>query len=266
MYAQTAAGLLHAYDQHGTALQRARWECRSAGPIGAWARHDWVCVTDKPCEFALPVVQGLVCNYVIARNPPNLPTSERAIPVAIFRCLPTMATHSTCTSLRCCSWAGICWRWSLFHDHRQPNAWSLPPSCACVRPSTPAACPVEPCPWPLAPAAPSHLWHAPTCVGGAATSGRVRHAELGRALGQGCHDAKDCAARWNPAGAQRVASASPMLTVFVAPPASRTSLSSHFFVAKPPMVPTATQSVTMPPLVACPAPQPARTRCLTCGK
>lgn len=120
--------------------------------------------------------------------------------------------------------------------------------------------------WPLPPAAPSHLWHAPTCVGGAATSGRVRHAELGRALGQGCHDAKDCAARWNPAGAQRVASASPMLTVFVAPPASRTSLSSHFFVAKPPMVPAATQSVTLPPFVACPAPQPARTRCRTCGK
>lgn len=29
--------------------------------------------------------QGLVCNYVIARNPTNQPTSERAIPVAIFR-------------------------------------------------------------------------------------------------------------------------------------------------------------------------------------
>lgn len=26
-----------------------------------------------------------MCNYVIARNPPNQPTSERAIPVAIFR-------------------------------------------------------------------------------------------------------------------------------------------------------------------------------------
>ena len=33
-----------------------------------------------------PLLQGLVCNYVIARSPPNLPTSERAIPVAIFRC------------------------------------------------------------------------------------------------------------------------------------------------------------------------------------
>ena len=41
-----------------------------------------------PCHplAALPSsLQGLVCNYVIARNPPNLPTSERAIPVAIFR-------------------------------------------------------------------------------------------------------------------------------------------------------------------------------------
>ncbi|KAL4450230.1 hypothetical protein ABPG77_010899 [Micractinium sp. CCAP 211/92] len=35
--------------------------------------------------------KGLVCNYVIARNPPNLPTSERAIPVAIFSTEPSVA-------------------------------------------------------------------------------------------------------------------------------------------------------------------------------
>jgi hypothetical protein len=39
----------------------------------------------QPLATILSSLQGLVCNYVIARNPPNLPTSERAIPVAIFR-------------------------------------------------------------------------------------------------------------------------------------------------------------------------------------
>ena len=34
--------------------------------------------------------KGLVCNYVIARRPENLPTSERAIPVAIFSTSPTV--------------------------------------------------------------------------------------------------------------------------------------------------------------------------------
>lgn len=48
------------------------------------------CVTERsgiPILF-LPAAQGLVCNYVIARNPPSQPTSERAIPVAIFRWAP----------------------------------------------------------------------------------------------------------------------------------------------------------------------------------
>ncbi|PRW20477.1 DNA polymerase epsilon catalytic subunit A [Chlorella sorokiniana] len=35
--------------------------------------------------------KGLVCNYVIARNPTNQPTSERAIPVAIFSTEPSVA-------------------------------------------------------------------------------------------------------------------------------------------------------------------------------
>ncbi|EFN52544.1 hypothetical protein CHLNCDRAFT_26745 [Chlorella variabilis] len=35
--------------------------------------------------------KGLVCNYVIARNPSNLPTSERAIPVAMFSTEPAVA-------------------------------------------------------------------------------------------------------------------------------------------------------------------------------
>ena len=34
--------------------------------------------------------KGLVCNYVIARRPENLPTSERAIPVAIFSTSPSV--------------------------------------------------------------------------------------------------------------------------------------------------------------------------------
>ena len=35
--------------------------------------------------------KGLVCNYVIARSPPNQPTSGRAIPVAIFSTEPAVA-------------------------------------------------------------------------------------------------------------------------------------------------------------------------------
>ena len=35
--------------------------------------------------------KGLNCNYVIAKRPDNLPTSERAIPVAIFSTKPQVA-------------------------------------------------------------------------------------------------------------------------------------------------------------------------------
>ena len=35
--------------------------------------------------------KGLNCNYVIARRPDNLPTSDRAIPVAIFSTEPSIA-------------------------------------------------------------------------------------------------------------------------------------------------------------------------------
>ena len=35
--------------------------------------------------------KGLVCNYVIARRPEGTPTSERAIPVAIFATEPSVA-------------------------------------------------------------------------------------------------------------------------------------------------------------------------------
>ena len=35
--------------------------------------------------------KGLNCNYVIARRPDNLPTSDRAIPVAIFSTEPLVA-------------------------------------------------------------------------------------------------------------------------------------------------------------------------------
>lgn len=35
--------------------------------------------------------KGLNCNYVIARRPDNLPTSDRAIPVAIFSTEPSVA-------------------------------------------------------------------------------------------------------------------------------------------------------------------------------
>ena len=35
--------------------------------------------------------KGLNCNYVIAKRPENLPTSERAIPVAIFSTEPAVA-------------------------------------------------------------------------------------------------------------------------------------------------------------------------------
>ena len=35
--------------------------------------------------------KGLNCNYVIARRPDNLPTSDRAVPVAIFSTEPSVA-------------------------------------------------------------------------------------------------------------------------------------------------------------------------------
>lgn len=35
--------------------------------------------------------KGLNCNYVVAKRPENLPTSERAIPVAIFSTEPVVA-------------------------------------------------------------------------------------------------------------------------------------------------------------------------------
>ena len=35
--------------------------------------------------------KGLNCNYVIAKRPDNLPTSDRAIPVAIFSTEPSVA-------------------------------------------------------------------------------------------------------------------------------------------------------------------------------
>ena len=35
--------------------------------------------------------KGLNCNYVVAKRPENLPTSERAIPVAIFSTEPAVA-------------------------------------------------------------------------------------------------------------------------------------------------------------------------------
>lgn len=42
-------------------------------------------LSTHPLSLHATALQGLVCNYVIARNPTNQPTSERAIPVAIFR-------------------------------------------------------------------------------------------------------------------------------------------------------------------------------------
>ncbi len=44
--------------------------------------------------------KGLNCNYIIARHPENAPTSDRAIPVAIFSTEPSVAR----TFLR--KWAG----------------------------------------------------------------------------------------------------------------------------------------------------------------
>ena len=35
--------------------------------------------------------KGLNCNYVVAKRPDNLPTSERAVPVAIFSTEPAVA-------------------------------------------------------------------------------------------------------------------------------------------------------------------------------
>ncbi len=35
--------------------------------------------------------KGLNCNYVVAKRPENLPTSERAIPLAIFSTSPAVA-------------------------------------------------------------------------------------------------------------------------------------------------------------------------------
>ena len=37
--------------------------------------------------------KGLNCNYVVAKRPENLPTSERAIPVAIFSTEPAVAVE-----------------------------------------------------------------------------------------------------------------------------------------------------------------------------
>ena len=48
-------------------------------------------------------LQGLNCNYVVARRPEGLPTSNRAVPVAIFSTEPAIAraflrkwTHDSC--------------------------------------------------------------------------------------------------------------------------------------------------------------------------
>lgn len=35
--------------------------------------------------------KGLNCNYIVAKRPENLPTSERAIPLAIFSTSPAIA-------------------------------------------------------------------------------------------------------------------------------------------------------------------------------
>ena len=65
--------------------------------------------------------KGLNCNYVVAKRPENLPTSERAIPVAIFSTEPAVARsflRKWCGELRagepplivayCCSSMHMC--------------------------------------------------------------------------------------------------------------------------------------------------------------
>lgn len=66
--------------------------------LNPWSSHS--ALPRAPCT----TLQGLVCNYVIARNPPNQPTSERAIPVAIFRWAPCLSlTRVRCMRCLACS-------------------------------------------------------------------------------------------------------------------------------------------------------------------
>jgi hypothetical protein len=75
-----------------------------------------------------------VCNYVIARNPTNQPTSERAIPVAIFR------------RAQCAVPAGSSGEWSgvplavseggeAAKGLQQQRLWQQTPAPRCCRPA-----------------------------------------------------------------------------------------------------------------------------------
>ena len=58
------------------------------------------------------LLQGLNCNYVVAKRPENLPTSERAVPVAIFSTEPAVARsflRKWCGEIR----AGALWNVKL---------------------------------------------------------------------------------------------------------------------------------------------------------
>ena len=67
--------------------------------------------------------KGLNCNYVVAKRPDNLPTSERAVPVAIFSTEPAVAR----TFLR--KWCGDVRagqsRVTVPHKPYQTRTWNL---------------------------------------------------------------------------------------------------------------------------------------------
>ena len=96
--------------------------------------------------------KGLNCNYVIAKRPENLPTSERAIPVAIFSTEPAVAR----SFLR--KWCG----------HLSSGA-AAPQNTTASR-VTPSL--DTPSLWPSSP--PSPLSRAPFCASGVATCPQVR--------------------------------------------------------------------------------------------
>ena len=60
--------------------------------------------------------KGLNCAYVIARNPAGQPTSDRAVPVAIFAAEPAVAR----TYLR--RWCGDIATGAPLYGHRSPAA------------------------------------------------------------------------------------------------------------------------------------------------
>lgn len=115
--------------------------------------------------------QGLVCNYVIARNPPNQPTSERAIPVAIFRWERLAAWDGMQLACVVGLRSGVAVR----------RCYAVPaePPAGCRVRQADASCPCYACS--AIHSAPSHLWRAPTCASGAVTSARVSPA-VGRSV------------------------------------------------------------------------------------